>query len=79
MTRKLCVEELLKNYEMTLQSICNLLLEYIDTPSDSVVEVSILGAPTRLTAQELKLHINSQMIFLIKKIEEIKVELIENY
>lgn len=64
--------ELLEQYQGSLKVILDTMTKYIDTPSEQTIEVSILGAPTKLTAREFKEHLKLQATFFVRKIDEVQ-------
>ena len=64
--------ELLEQYQASLKVVCDTMTKYIHLDSEEEVQLYLFGTPTKLIARELKEHLNLQMLFFMKKIEEVQ-------
>lgn len=68
--------EMLRDYENTLKIISDVMIKYIDFPPEVQIELILFGTPIKLSAKELKEHLNTQMLFVMRKIEEVESRIV---
>lgn len=68
--------EMLRDYENTLKIISDVMIKYIDFHPERQIELILFGTPIKLSAKELKEHLNTQMLFVMRKIEEVESRIV---
>lgn len=67
--------EMLEQYEASLKTVCDTMAKYIDFPDEKEIDVCLFGTSVRLIARELKEHLHLQMMFFMRKIEEVQARI----